>query len=636
MENKQSNQSRFIIAAVLSLAVLLGWSYFFSPKKPEGDNANTAQTANTAASPAPTAATQTAPPAQQQAAAAVSPDNTPNRQITIKSPLYEVKIDSKGALATSWILLKDVSSKNERTVYADGSSGGEKKPLQLISTEAANRNPRELPFRLSTDDQNLNAMLNDHNYQISEAADTVDLADGQEKKVDFTLNENGVEVTKSFVFRADSYISDLGIKLSRNGQPVANTKLLIGASVGDQGIVHHSYYHLEPEAVSVVGGKSQRLAGASFTYTGSDPAAKSYEGAVDWAGVADAYFAMLAIPAQQTQGLEFRSTKYEFPIEPFYDGIISWVTRKQSTTETRHLVTAYVPINTEGSTTKIYTGTKDYFALDDYSQTLTGEVGRPIDIEETINYGWLGFLTRPLSKPILVSLNWLNHITGNYGVSIIIFTILFYSLLFPLRWSQSRSFKKASANAPKMKEVQEKLKDLQKKGIPADDPRMREAQMEQLKLTKAALPIGGCLPMVLQFPLLFAFYTAVTISLAIRQASFLWLPDLSASDPYHLLNFIFVGSMVLSMKLTPTTPTVTPEQQMQQKMMTYFMPVMLLWVMWSSPAGLLLYWCVGNMVSFGQQMLINRVNKNGAPPSTQIVDSVPSNAKNVKPKFSTT
>ena len=90
-----------------------------------------------------------------------------------------------------------------------------------------------------------------------------------------------------------------------------------------------------------------------------------------------------------------------------------------------------------------------------------------------------------------------------------------------------------------MKEIQDRLKDLQKKGVPADDPRMRALQMEQLKMTKNALPLGGCLPMLLQFPLLIALYVAVTISLDFRQATFLWLPDLSAGDPFHILEFSF-------------------------------------------------------------------------------------------------
>jgi YidC/Oxa1 family membrane protein insertase len=242
-----------------------------------------------------------------------------------------------------------------------------------------------------------------------------------------------------------------------------------------------------------------------------------------------------------------------------------------------------------------------------------------------------------LAVPILYALHYINEAVRNYGVAIILFTLLFYSLLFPLRWSQSRSFKKAAGNAPKMKEIQDQIKDLQKKGIPVDDPRMRELQMQQLKMTKDALPIGGCLPMLLQFPLLIAFYTAITVSLDARQATFMWLPDLSAADPWHILEFGFAFSMILAMKFTPTAPVVSPEQQMQQKMMTYLMPVMMLWVMWTAPAGLLIYWLFGNVVSFGQQMLINRMNKKNQPPQTEVVDSVPGNAKKVKgkPKLST-
>src|SRR5205085_5862726 len=126
-----------------------------------------------------------------------------------------------------------------------------------------------------------------------------------------------------------------------------------------------------------------------------------------------------------------------------------------------------------------------------------------------------------------------------------------------------------------------------------------------------------------------------TVSLDLRQASFLWLPDLSAADPFHILEFGFAISMILSMKFTPTAATVTPEQQMQQKMMTYFMPLMMLWVMWSAPSGLLLYWFFGNIVSFGQQMVINRFNKTSTPPAAEVVDSVPKNVKKVKLKLST-
>lgn len=619
------------------MVVLFGWSYFFAPTKPV-NNTNTAATAEQPAQPQPTAA----PAAPQPAAdlAAATPDTTPNRTITIKSPLYEVKLDTRGAVATSWIILKNKGPKGDFPVYGDGSNASNEKPLQLISDEALKRTPRDIPFRLTTDDANLTNLINDRNYQVSGADDTVVLGEGDERQVDFTLTDaSGSEVKKSFVFRGNSYVADLAVTVKQNGQVVPNTKLAIGASIGDQAIGHHNFYHIESEAISAVGGDIKRHQGSyAFTFDASGQSTLADQGAVDWAGVGDAYFAMAAIPATPSQGVEYRASKYDVQTEPFYENIFRWVIRSPKTGETRHLVTAYLPISADGSVTRVYTGTKDYFTLNEYNAGLTAAVGRPIDIVPIINfsnYSWIRPITSRLAIPILYALNFFNALTHNYGVAIIVFTFLFYSLLFPLRWSQSRSFKKASGNAPKMKDIQDKIKDLQKKGIPADDPRMRELQMQQLKMTKDALPIGGCLPMLLQFPLLIAFYTAVTVSLEVRQASFMWLPDLSAADPWHILEFAFAFSMILSMKFTPTTAAVSPEQQMQQKMMTYFMPVMMLWVMWAAPAGLLLYWFIGNIVSFGQQMVINKMNRPTVPPEVEVVNSVPKNAKKVKAKLST-
>ena len=638
MDNSNNqNQSRFLIAAILSMVVLFGWSYFFAPTPPPADP-NAANANSNVATPAPTQAPQVA---ESSTPAETTPDSTPNRQITIKSPLYEVTLDSRGALATSWILLKNVSPKGEIPLFADRSTDENQKPLQLISNEALSRSPRDIPFRLSTGDQNITNLVNDRNYQVSVADDTVVLGPGQEQRIDFTLTDaGGVEVTKSFIFKADSYITDLAVTLRQNGQVVPDAKLLIGASIADHGINHHTFYQIESEAVAAVDGDIHRYQGNySFTYDANNNASLTVPGNVDWAGVSDSYFAMAAVPAVAKPGLEIKASKYEVQTEPFFYSIFSWVIRSPETKESRHLVTAHVPINADGSMNRIFTGSKDYFLLSSLAPQLSAMTGRELEFVNLINfsnYAPIRWFVKPLSIPIIYALNFFNVITRNYGVAIIVFTFLFYSLLFPLRWAQSKSFKKAAGNAPKMKALQDKIKDLQKKGIPTDDPRMRELQMQQLKLTKDALPIGGCLPMLLQFPLLIAFYTAVTVSLEVRQASFLWLPDLSAADPWHILEFAFAISMVLAMKFTPQAATITPEQQMQQKMMTYLMPVMMLWVMWAAPSGLLLYWFFGNVVSFGQQMVINRLNKTDVPPGTEIVNEVPKNAKKVKPKLSTT
>ena len=255
-DSGNQNQTRFLIAAVLSMAILFGWSYFFAPPPKPADNANVATNTNTAQSATPqnqqTVATQTTQP---EIAASTEPDTTPNRTITIKSPLYEVKLDSRGAVATSWIILRNKSPRGDFAVFGDGSNTANEKPLQLISDEALKRSPREIPFRLATDDQNLTTLINDRNYQISASEETITLSAGQEKQIEFTLTDaSGVEVKKTFVFRAESYIADLAVDLKKGGQTVPNTKLLIGASIGDHAINHHTFYHIESEAVAAVNG----------------------------------------------------------------------------------------------------------------------------------------------------------------------------------------------------------------------------------------------------------------------------------------------------------------------------------------------------------------------------------------------
>jgi YidC/Oxa1 family membrane protein insertase len=165
----------------------------------------------------------------------------------------------------------------------------------------------------------------------------------------------------------------------------------------------------------------------------------------------------------------------------------------------------------------IYTGPKDHYLLTQSSAQLQQALARKdIDLEGLIDYGWFSWMSRPLAVPILSSIKWLQRLTGSYGVAIILFTIVIYSLFFPLKWRSSKSMKKAQKLAPRMKELQEKIK-----GMKQNDPRLKELQVEQLRLMKEGNPLGGCLPLLIQMPFLFALYRAITISLDFRQASFL-------------------------------------------------------------------------------------------------------------------
>jgi YidC/Oxa1 family membrane protein insertase len=324
---------------------------------------------------------------------------------------------------------------------------------------------------------------------------------------------------------------------------------------------------------------------------------------MDWAGVADTYFAMVVVPRQKVEGLEYRTVAYEH--KP-----------NGGTAEKRYLISALVPLPADGSRSVVYAGPKDHYLLQEVNKELTASVERPIDLDSLIDYGFLGWISRPLAVPILGAITYLYQLTGSYGVAIILFTIVIYSLFFPLKWRSSKAMKKAQKLAPRMKELQEKIK-----GMKPNDPRLKELQMDQLRLMKEGNPLGGCLPLLIQMPFLFALYRAITISLDFRQASFLWIPDLSAAEPYliHMLPILMTGTMVVLQLVTPA-PSADP---LQRKMMAIGMPLFMLYILWSAPSGLVLYWLVGNIVGFTQQFLINRWTKDDDEPESTPVKKAP-------------
>jgi YidC/Oxa1 family membrane protein insertase len=436
----------------------------------------------------------------------------------------------------------------------------------------------------------------------------LDLGEGEKKQVTFVLEGvEGLTLHKSFVFDADNYQTDLNVTFKRGDQNVPDVKVTVGPSIGDQGIGHYTFYSVAPEAISYVNDKVERHHANSINENKSNPDRLSIAGPVDWAGVGDTYFAMVAVPDKQTQGLEYRTTAYEH--------------EANGKKEKRYLVTAYVPIATDGSHSVIYAGPKDHYLLTEASGLLSQRVQRPkaIDLDGLIDYGFAGWLSRPIAIQLLKAITYLYKLTGSYGAAIILFTILVYSLFFPLKWRSSKAMKKAQKLAPQMKELQEKIK-----GMKQNDPRLKELQMEQLRLMKEGNPLGGCLPLLIQMPFLFALYRAITISLDFRQASFLWLPDLSAGDPYHILEFLMAGTMIVLQLITPA-PSADP---VQRKMMAIGMPLVMLYVLWGAPSGLLLYWLVGNIVGFTQQFLINKWTSvdEDIPPSGKNASGVKKNA----------
>jgi YidC/Oxa1 family membrane protein insertase len=479
-------------------------------------------------------------------------------------------------------------------------------PLELISPEGLKRQPRLAPLQLQTGDAAFDSALSTSTYKV-EGLDQaggdveVNLKPGEKKELTFVYEDaNRNQVRKRIVFDADRYETDLSLMVKRGDEAIPQVKVTIGPSIGDQGVPHHTFYSVAPEAVAYVNDKVERHPAVGINGNSTSPDHLTLNGPMDWGAVADTYFAMVAVPNRRTEGLEYRTTAYEHKLNG-------------GSPEKRFLVTALVPVPSDGSRIVIYTGPKDHDLLTRGSADVSGIVGRNIDLEGLIDYGFLGWLSRPLAVPILRAITYLFKATGSYGVAIILFTIVIYSLFFPLKWRSSKAMKKAQKLAPKMKELQEKMK-----GIKQTDPRMKELQMDQLRLMKEGNPLGGCLPLLIQMPFLFALYRAITISLDFRQASFLWIPDLSAAEPYliHILPILMTGTMVVLQLVTPA-PSADP---LQKKMMAIGMPIFMLYILWSAPSGLVLYWLVGNIVGFTQQFLINRWTKSDdeevpAPPA---------------------
>lgn len=211
------------------------------------------------------------------------------------------------------------------------------------------------------------------------------------------------------------------------------------------------------------------------------------------------------------------------------------------------------------------------------------------NLDLTVDYGWLWFLSQPLFK----LLQFIHSFVGNWGVSIIIITFIVRGIMYPLTKAQYTSMAKMKLLQPKLQEMRERFGD--------DRQRMSKEMMELYKKEKVN-PLGGCLPLVIQMPIFISLYYMLMGSVELRHAPFIWwLTDLSARDPYFILPLLMGGTMFLIQKMSPT-PVTDP---MQQKIMTFMPVVFTVFFLWF-PSGLVLYYTVSNLVTIVQQKLIYR------------------------------
>ncbi|HEU5408505.1 MAG TPA: YidC/Oxa1 family insertase periplasmic-domain containing protein, partial [Nitrospira sp.] len=219
-----------------------------------------------------------------------------------------------------------------------------------------------------------------------------------------------------------------------------------------------------------------------------------------------------------------------------------------------------------------------------------------IRLEDTIDFGWFLFgswdMVRAVAKPIFYVLRYINEYTHNYGLTIIILTVMIKLLFVPLQYKSYTSMKQMQGIQPKVAALQEKFK---------EDRERLNKELIKLYRDHKVNPVGGCLPMVLQMPVFVSLFNILYMTIDLRQAPLgLWITDLSVQDPYYILPIIMGISMVVMQKIQPTTMDPT-----QAKVML-MLPALMTFLFINFPAGLVLYWLTNNVLTIVQQFVTDR------------------------------
>jgi len=554
---------------LLAILVFFGFQYFVKPKPP-------APSPQTQTAPAePQSSTPQAPagapsasggksPAPGAAPVAVAATET---QTTVEDADYRIVFTNRGALVQHWILKH----------YFDSNG----KPLDMVQEQASQR--FGFPLSLFTYDQNLTTELNQALYQPSATGNLTAPAG-----LTFHYARNGVDVVKTFRF-GSGYVIGAELQVKRDGQPV-RALLQWPAGLGD---MEEFVSQTRGRAVANIGRTPSQfawsLAGKQDTLVASKVSNNNtLEGSYDYAAAADLYFAAAFLP-----DVPERAT-----VVTLHHAIDLSTDPSNPTSEKRPADVLGLAVgDTSGDTRlRLYAGPKQMDIL--AGIRATGPEGKQDgpSLESLIQFGWLTVIAKPLFLALRFNYN---HLVANWGWDIIIFTVLFNLLLLPTRLMMMKS-------SLKMMRIQPKVEALKKKyaHLKINDPKRSEMNAEMMALYKqeGVNMYGGCLPMLLQMPLFFAYFRVLQNTVELRQAHWAWLKDLSAPDPLHILPIIIIVTMLVTQLITPS-PGMDPNQR---RMMAIMMPAIFGFTLWQYASGLALYWGTGNIIMLAMQISINQ------------------------------
>ncbi len=484
--------------------------------------------------------------------------------LIIETDLFVAEITTKGGLLRKWDL------KEYKT--------WDKLPVQLIDFDQGG----DFSLLFNSSDGKL---INTHNLFYRAAFDPwqhVILKGNDSISVDLVLSaSNGGRIVKTLTFKNGSYSFDASLKFERMDEVISGFEYQVvwehGLRYAEQNSIDESSFAM---AYASAGGELAEIdAGGS-----GEPLKSNISGTTDWVAARNKYFAVAILPRQKkSEGAYLEGTSRKMPDsglkESYYIG----------------LRMPFRAAEVEQASFTVFLGPLDFGIIKSY--------GAGLDQIMSLGAAWI---IRPISEWVMIPLfQFLRSFIPNYGVVIIIFSLIIKIALHPLSRTSMKSMKRMQALQPMIEEIREKHK---------EDPQKMNKQIMQLYKDYGVNPAGGCLPLLLQLPILYALWAVFSSAIELRQASFIWwindlsIPDIAFTLPFELPIFAVkdMSGLALLMGLTMFIQQKMSVKDPRQKMMVWLMPVFLTLLFNSFPAGLNLYYFVFNLLSIGQQVWINR------------------------------
>jgi YidC/Oxa1 family membrane protein insertase len=553
-------QQRALVAVIISLVILVLWQYYFAPQPPEPTKEKPGQEKVAPAAKTPEEAGKPVAPGEKIPGASPVPTDPasqaikvePGKDVTVDTPLYTAVFDTRGAR------LKDFKVKKFLDKMGEGA-----KPIDLAKEIIAGG----YPFGLEISEANF-PFSPDSLFQVN--TEKLELGPGKNKgELVFSWDSpDGPSIRQKMTFHADSYGVDIALQMANpsssqtfEGRPLFawSGKIFPVPDSGGMACMPGSGGGDGAEVPPFTALVKKELQEVELKDIKED---KRFSQNVQWGGFQSKYFLAALIP-QKSEGTEL-------------------IMKKVSETAGNLLMggpKASLPPATQFSQSYVmYLGPKDLHILKAFGH----------ELDKALDFGWFDVVAKPMLEVMIFFYKY----TGNYGMAIILLTLIIKVLFWYPTHISYKSMKEMKKVQPEVAKLREKFKD--------DKEKLNKEMMELYRRYKVN-PMSGCLPIAIQIPVFFALYKVLLFSIEIRHAPFYWwIQDLSAADPYYISPILMGASMFVQQWMTPTTGDPT-----QAKMML-IMPVVFTFMFLSFPTGLVIYWLFNNLLSIGQQIYINK------------------------------